>query len=57
MSRGRGAEGEDRRSAPGVSGVMWLDDVEDLSTPVELMDAATVEQYWRDGTALYSRDH
>ncbi len=40
-------------AAPGVSGVMWLDDVEDLSTPVELMDSATVEQYWRDGTALY----
>ena len=37
----------------GVTGVMWLDDVEDLSTPVELMDPATVEQYWRDGSALY----
>ena len=24
--------------APGVSGVMWLDDTQDLSTPVELMD-------------------
>lgn len=42
-------------AAPGVSGVMWLDDVEDLSTPVELMDPATVEQYWHDdGTALYN---
>ena len=37
----------------GVSGVMWLDDVQDLSTPVEVMDEATVEQYWRDGTAMY----
>ena len=37
----------------GVSGVMWLDDTQDLSTPVELMDQATVNQYWRDGTALY----
>ena len=37
----------------GVTGVMWLDDVEDLDTPVELMDQATVEQYWRDGAALY----
>ena len=27
--------------------------MEDLDTPVELMDQATVEQYWRDGTALY----
>ena len=37
----------------GVTGVMWLDDVEDLTTPVEMMDTATVEQYWRDGSALY----
>ena len=40
-------------AAPGVSGVMWLDDTQDMSTPIELMDEATVEQYWRDGTALY----
>lgn len=37
----------------GVSGVMWLDDTQDLSTPIELMDQATVDQYWHDGTALY----
>lgn len=40
-------------AASGVSGVMWLDDTQDMSTPIELMDEATVEQYWRDGTALY----
>lgn len=40
-------------AAPGVTGVMWLDDTQDLSTPIELMDTATVEQYWHDGTALY----
>lgn len=40
--------------APGVTGVMWLDDVEDMTTPVELMDEATVEQYWKDGKALFS---
>ncbi len=40
--------------APGVTGVMWLDDVEDMTTPVELMDEATVEQYWKDGKALYN---
>ena len=39
--------------APGVSAVMWLDDTQDLSTPIELMDEAAVEQYWRDGTAMY----
>ena len=38
---------------PGVTGVMWLDDTQDMSTPIELMDSATVEQYWHDGTALY----
>ena len=43
----------DIAAVDGVTGVMWLDDVEDLSTPVELMDQATVEQYWRDGSALY----
>ena len=40
--------------APGVTDVMWLDDVEDMTTPVELMDEATVSQYWKDGKALYS---
>lgn len=39
--------------APGVTGVMWLDDTQDMSTPIEMMDSATVEQYWHDGTALY----
>ena len=39
--------------APGVTGVMWLDDTQDMSTPIELMDSATVEQYWHGGTALY----
>ena len=43
----------DIAAVEGVSGVMWLDDVEDLSTPVELMDEATVRQYWRDGAAMY----
>ena len=41
-------------AAPGVTDVMWLDDVADLTTPVELMDEATVEQYWKDGKALFS---
>ena len=40
--------------AEGVTAVQWLDDVEDLHTPVELMDEAVVSQYWKDGTALYS---
>ena len=41
-------------AVPGVEDVMWLDDVADLTTPVELMDEDTVSQYWKDGKALYS---
>ena len=42
------------RAVPGVEDVMWLDDVADLTTPVELMEEDTVSQYWKDGKALYS---
>lgn len=45
---------EEIAQVPGVTDVMWLDDVEDITTPVELMDEATVSQYWKDGKALYS---
>ncbi len=38
---------------PGVEMVMWLDDIADLSQPVETLDAETVEMYYRDGSALY----
>lgn len=37
----------------GVEMVLWLDDMVDLAQPVETLDAATVEQYYRDGSALY----
>lgn len=37
----------------GVEMVLWLDDMADLAQPVETLDAATVEQYYRDGSALY----
>ena len=37
----------------GVTGVMWLDDTQDLTTPIEFMDEASVNQYWHDGIALY----
>ena len=40
-------------AAPGVESVMWLDDVADLKTPLETLDKAVVDQYYRDGTALY----
>ena len=38
----------------GVSGVMWLDDVEDLKTPVEMMEPDSVEAYYKDNKALFN---
>lgn len=37
----------------GVEMVLWLDDMVDLAQPVETLDAAAVDQYYRDGSALY----
>ena len=39
--------------APGIEGVLWLDDVVDLGTPLEMLDPAAVDQYYRDGHALF----
>ncbi len=38
----------------GVQLVMWLDDVADLKEPLETLDPATVQAYYRDGTALFA---
>lgn len=38
----------------GVEGVMWLDDVADIAVPLSALDSATVENYYRDGSAMYS---
>lgn len=38
----------------GVQLVMWLDDVADLKEPLETLDPAIVEAYYRDGAALFS---
>lgn len=38
---------------PGVESVLWLDDVADVATPLAALDEATVEQYYRDGAALF----
>ncbi|RSD28857.1 efflux RND transporter permease subunit [Mesobacillus subterraneus] len=38
----------------GVSDVIWLDDVVDLKTPLEMEDQQTVENYYKDGHALFS---
>ena len=37
----------------GVSGVTWLDDVADLKIPLRMQDAELVEQYYKDGDALF----
>ncbi|MDR1735310.1 MAG: MMPL family transporter [Oscillospiraceae bacterium] len=37
-----------------VTAVMWLDDVFDLTTPMEMGDADTVGGFYKDGTAKYS---
>ena len=39
----------------GVASVMWLDDEDGLKgTPFEMLDSKTVENYYRDGTALFT---
>lgn len=38
----------------GVSDVLWLDDVMDLKTPLEMADQETVESYYKDRNALFS---
>ena len=38
---------------PGVESVLWLDDVADVSTPLQALDAGVVEQYYRGGAALF----
>ena len=37
----------------GVEMVMWLDDVVDVTVPLATADEALVEQYYRDGDALF----
>ncbi|MDR0380904.1 MAG: MMPL family transporter [Oscillospiraceae bacterium] len=38
----------------GVSDVTWLDDIVDIRQPLETADRATVESYYKDGSALLS---
>lgn len=38
----------------GVSEVLWLDDVIDLKTPLEMADQETIDSYYKDGNALFS---
>ena len=41
-------------AAPGVDDVNWLDDQVDLTVPLETQDQKTVEDWYKNGNALYS---
>lgn len=41
-------------SISGVTQVIWLDDMIDLKQPLEMSDPGTVEDYYKNGNALYS---
>lgn len=45
---------EKLKAIDGVSDVLWLDDVLDLKIPLETADSETVEEYYKDGSALIS---
>lgn len=45
---------EKMEAVDGVSGVMWLDDVIDVKTPIEMADKDTVETYYLDNNALFT---
>ncbi len=38
----------------GVTEVIWLDDAIDISIPLETMDSGTIENYYKDSTALFT---
>jgi predicted RND superfamily exporter protein len=38
----------------GVTEVLWLDDVMDIKTPLEMGDSDTIEGFYKDGNALFS---
>ncbi|HLQ83814.1 MAG TPA: MMPL family transporter [Pseudogracilibacillus sp.] len=38
----------------GISGVMWLDDVVDLKTPLELVDKDILDTYYKNNHALFT---
>ncbi len=45
---------EKLQSCQGVTEVTWLDDAADILTPLETMDADTVETYYKDNAALFT---
>ncbi|UJL45335.1 RND family transporter [Virgibacillus sp. NKC19-16] len=45
---------EELEAVDGVTEVMWLDDVIDIKTPIEMAEPDTIESYYQDGNALFS---
>ncbi|WP_456276304.1 efflux RND transporter permease subunit [Bacillus sp. AK128] len=45
---------EEIAAIEGVSDIIWLDDVVDVKTPLEMADQETVETYYKNGNALFS---
>ncbi len=45
---------ETLESIDGIRNVTWLDDVVDIKQPLEMLDADTVDDYYVDGSALFS---
>ncbi|MDQ0233465.1 efflux RND transporter permease subunit [Metabacillus malikii] len=45
---------DDLTTIEGVSDVIWLDDIIDLKTPLEMADADIVDDYYKDSKALFS---
>ena len=41
-------------AVPGVTDVIWLDDVVDIKEPLEMADPKTVEEFYKDNHALFS---
>ncbi|MGN1450646.1 MAG: MMPL family transporter, partial [Eubacteriales bacterium] len=45
---------EKLKNCEGVTAVLWLDDAVSIYQPLEMADAADVETYYKDNTALYT---
>lgn len=45
---------EELEAIEGVTDVLWLDDVIDMTTPIEMADDDLVESYYQNGNALFS---
>lgn len=45
---------EEIKAVDGVTDVTWLDDVVSVEQPLETLDTKTVEDYYKDGNALFS---